>query len=168
MTKRSITAQSILWLFILFQGLLTGGALFDALVLTPLWAGSPPQSVTTWSYGVIQGKFFVPIGTVGALFSLVLLFTARLTPPQCRRWAVIAAVCGLIVLLSELLFFIPIQMKIQATPGTGLSSEEIVNLANRFVLWHWLKLAVGLTALAAGLQALAKFNSPDDGRLHSQ
>jgi hypothetical protein len=161
MTKRSKTAQSVLWLFVLFQGLLTGGALFDALVLTPLWAGSPPQSVTTWSYGAIQGRFFLPIGTVAALLSLVLLFTARLTPPQCRRWAVIAAVCGLIVLLSEILFFVPIQMKIQVTPGTGLSSEEIVKLANQFVTWHSLKLIVGITAFAAGLQALAKFNSPD-------
>jgi len=61
----------------------------------------------------------------------------------------------------RMLFFVPIQMKIQAIPGTGLSSEEIVNLANRFVLWHSLKLIVGLTAFAAGLQALAKFNSPD-------
>ena len=161
MTKRSITAQSVLWLFVLFQGLLTGGAVFDALVLTPLWAGSPPQSVTTWSYGAIQGRFFLPIGAVAALFSLFLLFTARLTPPQCRRWAVIAGVSGLIVLLSEVLFFVPIQMKIQAIPGTGLSSEEIVKLANRFVIWHSLKLIVGLTAFTAGLQALAKFNSPD-------
>src|SRR5579864_3507414 len=106
MTTRLITAQSVLWLFILFQGLVTGGALFDAMVLTPLWAGSPPQSVTTWSYGIIQARFFVPIGTVAALFSVVLLFTARLSPPQCRRWAVIAAVCGMIVVLSEVLFFI--------------------------------------------------------------
>ena len=161
MTKRSITAKSVLWLFILFQGLLTGGALFDALVLTPLWAGSPPQSVTTWTHGAIQGKFFLPIGTLGDLFCLVLLFAPRLTPPQCRRWAVIAAVCGLIVLLTEVLFFVPIQAKIQMAPGTGLSSEEIVKLANRFVLWHWLKLPVQFTAFVAGLQAFAKFNSPD-------
>ena len=135
--------------------------MFDALVLTPLWAGSPPQSVTTWSYGAIQGRFFLPIGTVAALLSLILLFIARLTPPQCRRWAVIAAVCGLIVLLSEVLFFVPIQMKIQVIPGTGLSGEEIVKLANRFVLWHSLKLIVGLTAFTAGLQALAKCSSPN-------
>ena len=161
MIKRSITAQYVLWLFVLFQGLVTGGALFDALVLTPLWAGSPPQSVTTWSYGVIQGRFFLPFGILAALLSLVLLFTARLMLPQCRRLAVIAAVCGMIVLLSEMLFFVPIQMKIQAIPGTGLSGEEIVKLANRFVLWHSLKLIVGLIAFAAGLQALAKFNAPD-------
>jgi len=37
------------------------------VVLTPLWAGSPPQSVMTWSHGVIQGKFFLPFGTPAAL-----------------------------------------------------------------------------------------------------
>jgi hypothetical protein len=29
------------------------------VVLTPLWAGSPPESVTQWQYGGIQRKFFI-------------------------------------------------------------------------------------------------------------
>ncbi|MEW6753947.1 MAG: hypothetical protein AB1505_23645 [Candidatus Latescibacterota bacterium] len=36
-------SQVALWLFVLAAGLIAGGSIFERLVLTPLWAGLPPQ-----------------------------------------------------------------------------------------------------------------------------
>jgi hypothetical protein len=47
--------QTVLWFFILLAGLITGGNLYDEVVVTPLWGWSPPQSVMAWSYGAVQG-----------------------------------------------------------------------------------------------------------------
>jgi hypothetical protein len=51
MTKRSAVTQIPLWLFVLSAGILSGGSIFEHVVLTPLWAGSLPESVTQWQYG---------------------------------------------------------------------------------------------------------------------
>jgi hypothetical protein len=154
-------AQIVLWFFVLFAGLITGGNLYDSTVVTPLWAWSPPQSVMAWSYGAVQGRFFVPVGAAYALSSLLLLIFSWRIPQPSRRWALAAAVCGLVVILSSALFFIPLLLKTEATRGAGLSGQEIVTLANRFVRWNWVRLAVLFGSLNAGLLALIKLAAPD-------
>ena len=155
MTKRPAIIRATLWLFVLSLTILMGGGIFEHTVLTPLWAGSPPESVTGWPYGVVQGKFFRVASPLYGLFSLALIIGSWWMPRRQRKWAMAAGLSGVMVVLSTALFFIPILQKTQATRGAGLSGEEITRLTNQFVTWNWGRYALMITGWAAALRALS-------------
>jgi hypothetical protein len=155
MMKRSIITQIVLWLFVLSAGILFGGSLFEGMVLTPLWAGSLPESVTQWQYGSIQAKFFTIASPLYALFSLALIIISWWMPQKQRKWALVAGVSGIIVMIATFSFFLPILQKTQATRGSGLSGDEITRLVNQFKTWHWGRWAVIIVSWLAGLRALS-------------
>jgi hypothetical protein len=159
MTKHSPLAQVPLWLFALSAGILSGGSIFEGMVLTPLWAGSLPESVTQWQYGGIQSKFFMVATPTYALFSLALVIASRWMPERQRKWALVAGVSGIIVVVATFLFFLPILQKTQVTRGAGLSGEEITRLVNQFKTWHWLRWALLIGGWIAGLRALSLSSS---------
>jgi hypothetical protein len=161
MSKRSTVAQVVLWLFVLSAGIVSGGSIFEHVVLTPLWAGSLPQSVTQWQYGGIQGKFFVVATPTYALCSLALVIVSWWMPARQRKWALVAGLSGIIVAVATLFFFIPILQKTQVTRGAGLSGEEITRLVNQFKMWHWGRWALLIGGWVAGLRALSLSASAD-------
>jgi hypothetical protein len=153
--KRSIIAQIVLWLFVLSAGILLGGSIFEGVVLTPLWAESLPASVIQWQYGSIQSKFFMVATPLYGLFSLALIILSWWMPPRQRKWALVAGLSGVVVILATSLFFLPILQKTQATRGAGLSGEEITRLVNQFKTWHWGRWALIIVSWVAGLRALS-------------
>jgi hypothetical protein len=161
MTKRSIIAQIVLWLFVLSAGILLGGSIFEGVVLTPLWAGSLPESVTQWQYGSIQSKFFMFATPLYGLLSLALVIVSWWMPSHQRRWALVAGLSGIVVVIATSLFFLPILQKTQATQGAGLSGEEITRLVNQFKTWHWGRWALIIVSWITGLRALSLSCSKD-------
>ncbi|MDT4896068.1 MAG: hypothetical protein QOH25_1145 [Acidobacteriota bacterium] len=162
--KRSLVTQIPLWFFVLSAGILTGGSIFEHAVLTPLWAGSLPESVTGWPHGSIQGKFFMIASPLYFLFSLALIIVSWwMLQPQ-RKWALVAGVSGMIVMVSTFLFFLPILEKTESTRGAGLSGEEITRLVNQFKTWHWARLAVLIGGWVAGLRAFSLSSSGEARR----
>ena len=159
MAKRSAITQVVLWLFVLSAGIVTGGSIFEHTVLTPLWAGSPPESVTQWQYGGIQGRFFRIASPTYALCSLALVVVSWLMPRRQRKWALVAGLSGIIGMVATILFFLPILGKTQATQGAGLSGEEITRLVNQFKVWNWGRWAVLIGGWVAGLRALSLSSS---------
>ena len=159
MAKRSAITQVVLWLFVLSAGIVTGGSIFEHTVLTPLWAGSPPESVTQWQYGGIQGRFFRIATPTYALFSLALVVVSWLMPRQQRKWALVAGLSGIIGLVGTILFFLPILRKTQVTQGAGLSGEEITALVTQFRAWNWGRWAVLIGGWVAGLRAFSLSSS---------
>lgn len=155
MTKLSTAAQVSLWLFVLSAGILTGGSIFEHAVVTPLWAGSLPESVMQWPYGGIQGRFFMVASPLYGFFSLALAGLFWSMPRRQQRWALTAGVSGILVVLATLFFFLPILEQTQSTRGAGLSGEEITRLVNQFRSWHWLRLTAMLIGWIAGLRALS-------------
>jgi len=154
MTKRPATIQVILWLYLLSLTILIGGGIFEHVVLTPLWAGSPPESVTAWQHGVVQAKFFSIASPLYGLFSLALVIASFWMPTQQRKWALVAGICGITVMLSTIFFFIPILSKTQATRGAGLSGEEITRLTNEFVNWNYGRYVLMIGGWIAALRAI--------------
>jgi hypothetical protein len=154
--EKSTIAKALLWLYVLDAGLISGGNLFDQTVLTPMWGWSPPHSVQAWTYGGIQGYFFVPVGLALFLISLALAIVSWRIPGPARNWALVAAFCGLFTMVWSAVFFLPLLMKTQITRGAGLSSEEIVTLTNRFVRWNALRLAIMFASASVALTALTK------------
>jgi hypothetical protein len=157
--KRSAIPQLLLWLFVISAGLVSGGSVFERLVVTPLWAASPPESVTQWKYGGIQGAFFGLLTPLYGLFSLALAVATRWMPSRQRTWALVAGISGVITLIWTVLFFLPILQKTQVTAGAGLSGEEITRLVNQFQTWQWGRWALLFGGWLAGLRALSL--SPD-------
>ena len=161
MTKRSAVTQTVLWLFVLSSSILTGGGIFEHAVLTPLWAGSPPESVIQWQYGGIQRKFFIMVSPLYYLFSLSLVIASWWMPQRKRKLALVAGLSGIILMFATFLFFIPILQKTQVTRGAGLSGEEITALVNQFKAWNWGRWAVLIIGWVAGLRAFSLSSSEE-------
>ena len=161
MTKRSIIALIVLWLFVLSAGILLGGSIFEGVVLTPLWAGSLPESVTEWQYGSIQSKFFMFATPLYGLLSLALVIVSWWIPSHQRMWALAAGLSGIVVVIATSLFFLPILQKTQATQGAGLSGAEITRLVNQFKTWHWGRWALIIISWVTSLRALSLSSSKD-------
>lgn len=155
MAKRSPFAHVVLWLYVLAAGVITGGSIFEHTVLTPLWAGSLPESVTQWQYGGIQGKFFRVVTPTYALISLGLVVASFWMAPQQRKWALVAGLSGITALIVTIFFFLPILGKTQATRGAGLSGEEITALVIQFKTWNWGRWALLIGGWVAGLRAFS-------------
>lgn len=154
-------SQVFVWLFVISSSLVAGASVFEHVVLTPLWAGSLPESVTQWKHGGIQGKFFAAVTPFYGLFSLGLLILLRWTPRRQRLWAAVAALSGVIVVVSTITFFLPILEKTQVTAGAGLSGDEITTLVTRFRTWHWARAVLLIGGWLAGLRALSLSGSSE-------
>jgi hypothetical protein len=150
-----MATQVVLWFFVISSSILTGGSIFEHAVLTPLWAGSPPDSVTQWVYGSVQGKFFKLVTPVYFLFSLALTAGSWWLPRRQRKWTLFAGVSGIIVVLATFIFFLPILGKTQGTRGAGLTGEEITSLVHQFKTWNWGRWLVLIAGWLAGLRALS-------------
>lgn len=154
MPKRLNVPNVVLWLWLLGVTILMGGGVFEHTVLTPLWAGAPPESVTQWPYGVVQATFFGIVSPLTGLLALALIVASWWMPRQQRAWALGAAVSSLVVGVATVAFFVPILEQTQGTRGAGLSGEEITALVNRFWNWNWARWAVSIGGWAAGWRAL--------------
>ncbi|HLL99715.1 MAG TPA: DUF1772 domain-containing protein [Pyrinomonadaceae bacterium] len=159
MTKRPAAVRVILWLYLLSLTILIGGGIFEHVVLTPLWAGSPPESVTAWQHGVVQAKFFGIASPLYGFFSLALIIASFRMPSRQRKWALAAGICGIAVMLSTIFFFVPILSKTQATRGAGLSGEEITRLTNQFVNWNYGRYVLMIGGWIAALRAITLSSS---------
>jgi hypothetical protein len=159
--KRSAVSQTVLWLWVLAVTFLMGGGIFEHTVLTPLWAGSPPESVTQWQYGAVQGKFFRVVSPLCYLLSLLLIILCWRMPPSQRNWSLAAAISSILIGIATFSFFIPILQKTQATRGAGLSGDEITALVNQFTTWNWARWIVIVAGWIAGLRALSLRSSEE-------
>ncbi len=155
--------RMVLWVWVIVAGILLGGAIYESLVLLPLWAGNPPTSVVEWKHGAPQGRFFAVITPVYGLCSLALLVLAFRMPQRVRKFALSAGAVGVLIVVWTFLFFIPILQQTQATGGAGLSGDEITRLTNQFVSWNYLRLILLIGSWIAGLRAFSV--SGEEGKL---
>ena len=136
-----------------------GGAVYEMLVVNPLWFGSPPESVTNWNpvpqYAIEPAKFWGISALLYMLSTLAILITAWFMPPLRRKWALVAGLCAIGVIASTVLFFVPILRETIFTRGAGLSADQIVAKVNLWVNWNWLRMAVQFISWAASVRALS-------------
>jgi hypothetical protein len=169
MTTRRPVAQIVLWLFIFSSSIQLGGAVYESFVITHLWAGSPPESVTGWNpapqYAIEPARFWGRASPLYGLMTLGVLIAAWFMPRPSRRWALVAGVCALIVTLSTLLFFVPILRETIFTRGADLNAEEISTKVHQWVNWNWARMVVVLVGWVAGVRALSLL-TPAGGGSH--
>jgi hypothetical protein len=155
--------RAVCWLFVLSAGVLSGGSIFEHVVVTPLWAGSLPDSVRQWPYGGIQSAFFMVVSPIYGLASLALAAVSFRMPAWQRPWALAAGISGVIVVVATLLFFLPILDRTQVTRGEGLSDAEIVRLVHSFETWNWGRWVLLLGGWIAGVRAFGLSDAAPGG-----
>ena len=159
MTTRQLIAQIVLWLFIFSSSIQMGGAVYESFVITHLWAGSPPESVTGWNpvpqYAIEPVRFWGRASPLYGLATLAVLISAWFMPKVSRRWALVAGICTLIVIISTLLFFVPILRETIFNRGAGLSAGEISTKVHQWVNWNWPRMVLVFIGWAAGVRALS-------------
>ena len=158
--KRLNVPLIVLWLWIVAVTVLMGGGVFEHLVLTPLWAGSPPESVTSWPHGVVQARFFGIISPLCFLLSVGLIIASWWMPRGPRKWSLIAAISMLVLGVSTVAFFLPILQNTIGTRGEGLSPAEITRQVNQFINWNWVRWTLSIGAWAAAWRALSLYRPP--------
>jgi hypothetical protein len=163
MTTRHLIAQIVLWLFIFSSSIQMGGAVYEASVITHLWAGSPPESVTGWNpvpqYAIEPARFWGRASPLYGLATLAVLIAAWFMPKVSCKWALIGGVCTLIVILSTVLFFVPILRETIFNRGAGLSAEEINTKVHQWVSWNWPRMVLVFVGWLAGVRALSAMSS---------
>jgi Na+/melibiose symporter-like transporter len=136
-----------------------GGATYETFVITHLWAGSPPESVTGWNpvpqYAIEPVRFWGRASALYALSTLAILIVAWLMPRARRKWALVAGLCALVIILSTGLFFVPILRETIFTRGAGLSPEQISTKVHQWVNWNWARMVLVFVGWLAGIWALS-------------
>lgn len=170
MTTRQLIARIVLWLFIFSSSVQLGGAVYETCVITPLWAGAPPASVTGWNpapqYAIEPARFWGRASPVYALATLAVLVAAWFMPSLSRRWALAAGLCSLLVILATVFFFVPLLRATIFTRGAGLSAAEISTKVHLWVNWNWPRMALVLVGWLAGVRALNNAAAPRELTMH--
>lgn len=169
---RVIVATLILYLFVISSGLQMGAAIYESFVITPLWSGSLPRSVTEWNliraYAIEPAEYWQRGTPLYSLSAVLMLSAAWIMPVPRRRLALTAGVLAVLVVVSTRMFFIPILSQTIFTNGAGLSGAEITELATRWVHWNWLRLAAGFVAWCVAIRALSLSSLRDLQGVRSQ
>ena len=150
-----------LWLLVISGGILSGGAIYEAVVTLPLWFGSLPDSVTSWTRGSIQAPFFMVATQAWVLLSVAVFALSFAMPRPVRPWARIPGVIGAVIFVWTMVFFIPVLMKTQGNGGAGLSGEAITRYGLQWTHWNYLRVALLLGAWVVSIRALVIGSRPD-------
>jgi hypothetical protein len=144
----------VLWSLVLVAGVLSGGSIYETVVLNPLWAGAPPTSVTSWPYGAVQARFFQVATPAWALLSVAAFAASFVMPRPARPWARVAGVIGAAVMIWTAVYFIPRVVATEGNRGAGLTPEQITRMTLEFVRWGYLRTALLFSAWVMALRAL--------------
>lgn len=159
MKTRAFIAQAVLYLFVISSGIHIGAGVYEVFVITPLWSGALPESVTGWNpvaqFAVNPGLYWGKFTPFYILLALLLVIFAWSLPKVKRNLMLFAGITGLLIAIFTMFFFVPILMKTIVTKGAGLSGAEITQMANAWVNWNWLRLAAGFAAWLAAIRALS-------------
>lgn len=151
--------RSILWLATLALGIHAGAAVYEMLVVTPLWAGDPPQSVR--GFNAVAGFAIEPLSyKLPAMAVLGFVSFAALSVgvgiSAGRIWALTAGMLGLALVAATFLHAIPILQRTIGTSGEGLTDAQIVEDVRAWITWSRVRIALLIVAWLAAVTALVQ------------
>src|SRR3989449_6647304 len=102
-------ARIVLWLFVINLGIVFGAGLYEARIVVPLWASSPPESLRSPDSG---RRFWAFVTTIPlTLLTLASLVAAWHAPAPRRESWLVAAVVILVERIATFSYFIPTDRK---------------------------------------------------------
>jgi hypothetical protein len=136
----------------LLLGLLSGAMLLIAVSIVPFWRGLAPAEFRTWfsANSASIGALMFPLGMSSAVASITAWMFA--VGKAARRWHLYAMLGTLGVVLVTLAINEPAN-RLFAEPG-ALNDEDTSALLTRWIVWHWIRLLLGMGAFYAAVCAL--------------
>ena len=148
--RRPVRATSIASALLL--GLLTGAMLLIALAVVPFWQSLPPAEFRAWfaanSYRI--GRLMIPLGAAAAAAGVTAALAGRGGPAW--GWQLITAACALGIAAITLAINEPANGRFATR--AALTDAETSALLARWVVWHWVRVALGLAGFLTALRAL--------------
>lgn len=164
MTGQFSLAQVFLWLFVIALGIELGAGLYETLVVLPLWAAAPPDSVTAYyQHNAANpqfalnagGRFWIFFTPLVGLTSIAALLSGLKTRPEHRKWRVAGTILALIVVISTFAWFVPNIIKLTGKDVLTMSADEITGVTNWWVRLNWVRVVVYSAGWLAALRALS-------------
>jgi Domain of unknown function (DUF1772) len=163
MSRRTQLTRAFLWISVLAWGILVGGKLFDLRVLVGAWSASPPDSLSLLPYGprfpVDTGAYFFPSSVALLVCSFGGLIAGWNTPWSFRALLAIPALMLLVTLVFTVLWFWPANAALWAVasnaPNALQDPGEVAALVRRWVMYDWLRVAVGMTGFICSVRAIS-------------
>jgi NADH:ubiquinone oxidoreductase subunit H len=152
-THPTKSVNAVLVLCVLSFGLLTGGMLLIGISIVGFWKSLTPSDFVSWfaAHSSRLGTIMIPLGAITVLVSLAAAVVAWRSHAKQRRWAVIAALCALCVMVSYPIFFAGANASFMAG---GLSDSAVRALLDKWAIWHWARTFLGLAGFVAAVLAL--------------
>lgn len=155
---RSAATTTVLCLFVISSGLQMGAALYEGFVINPLWSNSLPESVIGWNaipaYAIQPSKYWAKGSGFYALCTVLMLSAAWFMPRGKRNLALLAGTMGVLIVVSTIVFFVPILANTVYSNGAGQSAEVITQQANLWINWNFARCGAGFIGWVAALSAL--------------
>ena len=142
--------EVFLWLFVINLGVVFGAGLYEARIVVPLWASSPPQSLRSPDSG---RKFWALVTTIAlTLLTLASLVAAWHTEGPRRGWWFAAVAVIIVERISTFSYFIPTMLRLQRT---AMAEAEIKARMTQWARLNYLRSALTFGAWMAALKALS-------------
>lgn len=136
-----------------------GGTLFHMLVIVPTWNASPPESLRSLYLDTTYGRniwyFFGPPWMIARNLPVLAALIAGWHLRAHRRLVLYAAVCTVLGVVVTIIYIYPINDILFVKAGGDLSKQEVLTLADRWILADRVRFAVMVTAFLAILRAFS-------------
>lgn len=152
--------RGFLWVAIFGWGIGLGAKLFDLIVVAGAWSASPPASFALLPYGkqypIDPGDFFIPLSALIAIGSVGALISGRKVRAL-RPWLWLGVILFLIIWVLTPTVFWPMigQLYYTATGRITATTEESVQLARRWLIWDWIRVALIAGGFFSSVRALS-------------
>lgn len=163
MTQKSSIAQIFLWLFVVMLGIEIGAGLYETIVIVPMWAGSPPDSVVAfYQHNAANpqmtinagGKFWIFATPLVGLLSITVLLTGKWANSEQRRLRTIGSGLALLVVISTFVWFVPNIILLQSKEVLTMDANKLASLANWWFTLNWVRCFLYVTAWVTALHSL--------------
>lgn len=144
-------------LAVLVLGIHVGAAVYEMVVITPLWAGNPPQSVRSFNpvadFAIEPLNYKRPAIVVLAVTAFGLL-AAGSRRGAGRAWALLAGTLALGLVIATIAHAFPLLQRTIVENGAGLTDAQVLEQVHAWLRWSRVRVAVLVLAWAAAVAAL--------------
>ena len=153
---KSFIFQAFILLGLLAVCIQLGASIYESRVVIPIWIENLPQSAKSWNPDIQPVNFWGPNGmflSLAILLNIIGLFVWKGTK---RKWLLYGVLLQIAIILSTLLFFVPILTETIFSDSKGLSDESIVSKSMQWYNWNWVRMAAVVVSWYCFLKAFDK------------
>jgi hypothetical protein len=160
MRIRKDVARSLLFVATVYWGIWLGGYIFNALMLVPVWAHNPPDSMISYfkdRHFLLY--FFSLVNPWVFLVSLIAWLVTIKLDTGAGAWLGRATLIAWIMLPLKIWMI----MTLGGVVGATMQGNFEPNMVNTLSLWknlNWLTIATATVILTFHLMAILNFNNP--------